>query len=88
MWLKEQPARLSAKSRLRGKLADIVRHRDGRVEMDSNSAENLIRPVAPNRKNALFAGHDEGAAAWGRIADRNRQAERRRALRLPQPVSQ
>ncbi len=87
MWLKEQPARLSAKSRLSGKLAYIVRHRDGRVEMDSNSAENLIRPVAPNRKNALLAGHDEGAAAWI-AADRNRQAERRRALRLPQPVSQ
>ena len=24
--------------------------------------------LALNRKNALFAGHDEGAAAWGRIA--------------------
>ena len=36
--------------------------------MDSNRVENLIRPVALNRKNALFAGHDEGAAAWGRIA--------------------
>ena len=36
--------------------------------MDSNSVEKLIRPVALNRKNALFAGHDEGAAAWGRIA--------------------
>ena len=36
--------------------------------MDSNSVENLIRPIALNRKNALFAGHDEGAAAWGRIA--------------------
>ena len=36
--------------------------------MDSNNVENLIRPVALNRKNALFAGHDEGAAAWGRIA--------------------
>ena len=36
--------------------------------MDSNKVENLIRPLALNRKNALFAGHDEGAAAWGRIA--------------------
>ena len=75
-WLKEQRARLSAKSRLGEKLAYIARHwdglrvflDDGRVEMDSNSVENLIRPVALNRKNALFAGHDEGAAAWGRIA--------------------
>lgn len=24
--------------------------------------------LALNRKNALFAGHDEGATAWGRIA--------------------
>ena len=30
--------------------------------------ENLARPIALPRKNALFAGHDEGAAAWGRIA--------------------
>ena len=36
--------------------------------MDSNSVENLARPIALTRKNALFAGHDEGAAAWGRIA--------------------
>ena len=76
VWLREQRARLSAKSRLGEKLAYIARHwdglqmflQDGRVEMDSNSVENLIRPVALNRKNALFAGHDEGAAAWGRIA--------------------
>ena len=36
--------------------------------MDTNGVENLIRPIALTRKNALFAGHDEGAAAWGRIA--------------------
>ena len=30
--------------------------------------ENAIRPLALNRKNALFAGHDEGAKAWARIA--------------------
>ena len=47
------------------------RHRvlaDGRVEMDSNSVENLARPIALTRKSALFAGHDEGAVAWARIA--------------------
>lgn len=56
--------------------ADIHRHgdglqtflHDGRVEIDSNSVENQIRPIALNRKNALFAGHDEGGRAWGRIA--------------------
>ena len=41
---------------------------DGRVEIDSNNVENLVRPIALNRKNALFAGHDEGGAAWGRLA--------------------
>ena len=41
---------------------------DGRVEIDSNRVENLIRPIAIDRKNALFAGHDEGGIAWGRIA--------------------
>ncbi len=75
-WLKQQRAHVSPKSRLGEKLAYIARHwdglrlflADGRVEMDSNNVENLIRPIALNRKNALFAGHDEGAAAWGRIA--------------------
>ena len=41
---------------------------DGRVEMDSNFVENRIRPVKLTAKNALFAGHDEGAPAWSRIA--------------------
>jgi hypothetical protein len=32
-----------------------------RIEMDSNSVERTIRPIALQRKNALFAGHDAGA---------------------------
>ena len=75
-WLHESRLRVSAKSRLGEKLAYIHRHwdglqtflHDGRVEIDSNGVENLIRPIALNRKNALFAGHDEGGKAWGRIA--------------------
>ena len=75
-WLQEQRLRVSAKSRLGEKLAYIHNHwgglqtflEDGRVEIDSNSVENMIRPIALNRKNALFAGHDEGGKAWGRIA--------------------
>jgi transposase len=34
---------------------------DGRIEMDSNAVERTIRPIALQRKNALFAGHDAGA---------------------------
>jgi transposase len=41
---------------------------DGRIEMDSNPVERLIRPVTLNRKNALFAGSDEGGTNWGVVA--------------------
>ncbi len=62
--------------RLGEKLAYIHNHwdglqtflQDGRVEKDSNRVENPIRPIALDRKNALFAGHDEGGVAWGSIA--------------------
>ncbi len=75
-WLKEKRSRVSAKSRLGEKLAYISRHwdglqvflTDGRVEIDSNAIERTIRPITLNRKNALFAGHDEGGKNWGRIA--------------------
>jgi len=33
-----------------------------------NIVENTIRPLALNRKNALFAGHDEGTRGWARVA--------------------
>lgn len=41
---------------------------DGRVELDTNPVENQIRPLTLTRKNALFAGHDEGGRSWARIA--------------------
>ncbi|MEW6294653.1 MAG: IS66 family transposase, partial [Pseudomonadota bacterium] len=41
--------------------------RDGRIEMDNNSAERAMRPVALQRKNALFAGHELGAEHWAAI---------------------
>jgi hypothetical protein len=34
---------------------------DGRLEIDNNLAENIIRPVALGRKNYLFAGSHAGA---------------------------
>jgi len=75
-WLHAQAARLSRKSEM-GKAVAYILTRwaglslfagDGRVEMDSNLVENQIRPLALGRKNALFAGHDEGAQNWARIA--------------------
>jgi hypothetical protein len=62
------------------KLADVIRYAirhweglvrfldDGRIEIDSNTVERSIRPIALNRKNALFAGHDRGDVHWGVIA--------------------
>ena len=41
---------------------------DGRIEIDNNSVERTIRPIALNRKNALFAGLDTGAENWATIA--------------------
>jgi transposase len=41
---------------------------DGRIELDNNTVERSIRPIAPNRKNALFAGSDGGAEHWAIIA--------------------
>ena len=41
---------------------------DGRIEIDSNVVERSIRPIALNRKNALFAGSDEGGDNWAVIA--------------------
>jgi transposase len=41
---------------------------DGRIEIDSNVVERAIRPIALNRKNALFAGSDGGGEHWAVIA--------------------
>jgi len=41
---------------------------DGRIEIDSNTVERSIRGIALSRKNALFAGHDQGATSWAMIA--------------------
>ena len=41
---------------------------DGRIDLDSNAVERCIRPLALNRKNALFAGSDEGGENWAVIA--------------------
>jgi transposase len=37
---------------------------DGRIELDNNSRERAIRPIALGRKNHLFAGSDGGGHRW------------------------
>lgn len=41
---------------------------DGRIDLDSNTVERSIRPLALNRKSALFVGSDEGDDNWAVIA--------------------
>jgi transposase len=75
-WLREKLGLISQKT----KLAEAIRYtlsrweglarflNDGRIEIDSNAVERSIRPIALNRKNALFAGSDGGAEHWAVIA--------------------
>ena len=75
-WFRHQLARVSGKSVIAAAFRYGLNHwdglvrylEDGRIEMDTNVVERSMRPIALNRKNALFAGHDEGAANWACLA--------------------
>jgi transposase len=75
-WLAAQLARASAKSAIAVAIRYGFNHweglscflEDGRIEIDSNVVERSMRPIALNRKNALFAGHDTGAENWACLA--------------------
>lgn len=41
---------------------------DGRIELDNNTVERAIRPIALGRKNHLFAGSDGGGRRWAVVA--------------------
>jgi transposase len=41
---------------------------DGRVELDTNTVERAIRPIALGRKNHMFAGSDGGADRWAIVS--------------------
>jgi hypothetical protein len=93
MWLREKLDCVSKKS----KLAEAIRYAlsrwdglslfitDGRVEIDSNAVERNIRPIALNRKNALFAGRME-AASIGRSSPRSSK-HASSAASSPSPIS-
>lgn len=78
-WLRAKLGLISQK----GKLAEAIRYAlarwegltrfidDGRIELDNNTVERSIRPIALNRKNGLFAGSDGGAEHWATIASLN-----------------
>jgi hypothetical protein len=76
IWLEAQLNRIPPK----GALADAIRYAlarwealcrfldDGRIELDNNTVERAIRPIALGRKNHLFAGSDGGASRWAVVA--------------------
>lgn len=75
-WLERELARIPPRSGL----AEAMRYalarwpalgrfiEDGRIELDTNTVERAIRPIALGRKNHLFAGSDGGAARWAVVA--------------------
>src|SRR4051794_9312066 len=75
-WLTVQLARVSGKSGLAEAIRYALRHwqglvlflEDGRLELDTNTVERAIRPIALGRKNSLFAGSDGGARWWAIVA--------------------
>ena len=75
-WLELQLGRVSGRSPVAeamryglGRWEGLTRFlQDGRIEIDTNVVERSIRPIALNRKNALFAGSDEGGTNWAIIA--------------------
>src|SRR5207237_5885023 len=41
---------------------------DGRVEVDTNTVERSMRPIAMGRRNSLFSGNEGGAESWAILA--------------------
>jgi len=75
-WLETQLSRVSTKSTIAQAIRYGLNHwggligflDDGRIELDTNIVERSMKPQALTRKNALFAGHDDGAESWAILA--------------------
>ena len=75
-FLEARGRQVSAKSRLGEAIRYTLPRWDGlirflddaRIDLDNNAVERAIRPLALNRKNALFAGSDEGGDSCAVIA--------------------
>ena len=75
-WLTEQLGRISGRSGLAQAIRYALNHwkglilflDDGRLELDTNTVERSMRPVALGRKNVLFAGADSGGRHWAPMA--------------------
>ena len=76
VWFEAQLKTLPARS----PMAEVIRYplnhwagleqflADGNIEIDNNTVERCMRPIKLSKKNALFAGSDEGAENWAAAA--------------------
>jgi hypothetical protein len=68
-WMEEESPKLPPSSPIAKAMGYMLKRKatmthylsDGRLMIDNNPIENLIRPIAVGRKNYLFAGSHEGA---------------------------
>ncbi|MEM7041938.1 MAG: IS66 family transposase [Pseudomonadota bacterium] len=75
-WLQDQLERVPSGSKIARALRYPLNHwdglllylDDGRIEIDSNTVERSIRPLALSRKNALFGYRDAGGERWAILA--------------------
>ena len=75
-FLEKQLGRVSGKAPIAQAIRYTLKHwqgltrflDDGRIDLDSNIVERSMRPQVLTRKNALFAGHDDGAENWAIVA--------------------
>ena len=82
-WLTVQLGRVSGKSALAEAIRYALRHwpglvlflEDGRLELDTNTVERAIRPIALGRKNALFAGSGRRRPPRGDRGEPHRHCE-------------
>jgi len=75
-WLTQQLERISGRSTLAKAVRYALNHwnglitylDDGRLELDTNTVERAMRPIALGRKNSMFAGADSGGRHWAIVA--------------------